>query len=79
MSISDGLGQYILCREMEKTRSMKEGMNGKVFFSRLSRHFLFVDNINKVLFPSCTLTKRVNNYVSRQGQGISRRKEITSI
>ena len=30
MSISDGLGPSILCRKMEKTRPMREGMDGKV-------------------------------------------------
>ena len=33
--------------------------------------------ICKVLFPNCTLTWRVNNYVSRQGKGMNRRKEST--
>ena len=38
------------CRKMEKTRSMKR-KDGEVFFSRQSRHFSFLDNMNKVLLP----------------------------
>ena len=32
MSISDGLDMYFFRRKMEKTRSMKEEMDGEVFF-----------------------------------------------
>ena len=32
MSISDGLGMSILCREMEKARPMMEEMDGKVVY-----------------------------------------------
>ena len=44
-------------------------MNGEVFISRQGRHFAFVDNMIKVVFPICTLNWRVNNYVSREGKG----------
>ena len=47
----------------------------KRFFSRLSRHFFFVYNKFKVVSTICTLTWRVNNYVSRQGKGIRRRNK----
>ena len=47
---------------------MKEEMGGEVLISRQSRHFSFIDNIIKVLFPICTLIWLVNNYVSRQGK-----------
>ena len=46
----------------------------RLFMSRQSRHFDFDVVIYKVFFPICTLTWRVNNYVFRQGKGISRRK-----
>ena len=52
-------------------------MEGKVFFSRQSRHFPFVGNMIKVLSSICTLTWRENNYLSRQGKGLNRRNEST--
>ena len=77
MSISDGLDPYFYCRKMKKTWSMKEEMDGEVFISHQSRHFSFIDKMMKVLFHTCTLIWRVNNYVSRQGKGINRRNEST--
>ena len=62
---------------MEKTRSMKEEMDGKVFNSCQSRHFSILDSMNKVVFPICILKWRVSNDVSRQGKGINRRNEST--
>ena len=54
---------------MEKTRSVREEMDGKVFISRQSRHlFPLINNTIKIIFPICTLIWRVNNYVSRQGK-----------
>ena len=41
MSISDGLDPYFFRRKMEKTRSMKEEMDGEVFISRQSREIFF--------------------------------------
>ena len=41
--------------------------------------FVFITNMIKVLFSICTLTGRVNNYVSRQGKGIKRRNESTIV
>ena len=49
----------------------------KLFISRQSRHSVFDVSIMLVLFPICTLIWRVNNYVSRQGEGINRRNEST--
>ena len=63
---------------MEKTRSVTEEMDGEVFISRQSRHFL-IDNMIKVIFPICTLIWRVNDYVSRQGKGLNERNESTNI
>ena len=75
MSISDGLGPYILHPEKEKTLHMREDMDGKVFLSRQSRLFSFLVNMIKVLLPICTLTSPAKNYVSSQGKGINRRNE----
>ena len=67
MSISDGLGPSIFCRKMEKARPMREEMDGKVVYllpeSALLPLMLY---FSTVIFPICTLTWRVNNYVSRQ-------------
>ena len=67
MSISDGLGPSIFCRKMEKARLMREEMDGKVVYfppeSALLPSMLY---FSTVLFPICTVTWRVNNYVSRQ-------------
>ena len=69
MSISDGSDPYLFCRKMEKTRSLKEEMDGKVFIFRQSRHpFPLMINMIKILFPICTLIWRANSYVSRQGK-----------
>ena len=77
MSIFDGLDPSFFRRKIEKTQSIKKKMDGQVFISRQSRHFPFIDNMIKVLFPICTLIWRVNNYVSSQGKRINRRNEST--
>ena len=67
MSISDGLGPSIFCRKMEKWRPMREEMDGKVvYFPPESALLPLMLYISTVLFPICTLTWRVNNYVSHQ-------------
>ena len=48
-------------------------MDGEVVFSRQSGHFDFDVVIYKVFSPICTLTWRVNDYVSRHGKGMNRR------
>ena len=68
MSIFDDLDPYFLRRKIEKTRSMKEKMDGEVFISRQSPYFSSIDNKIKVIFPICTLICRVNKYVSRHGK-----------
>ena len=55
ISISDWSDPYFFLRKMEKTRSLKEEMEGKLFFSRQSRHISFVNILNKVLFPTLYL------------------------
>ena len=49
----------------------------KLFFSCQSQHFDFDVVIYKLLFPICTLTWRVNIYVSRQVKSTNRRSEST--
>ena len=75
-SISDGLSPYMFRRKMEKTRPMGKEMDGELFISRQSRHFIFVVNIIKVLFPFRNLTWRINICVSRQESGTIRRNEV---
>ena len=77
MFISDGLDTYIFCWKMEKKRFMKEEMDEKVFISRQSRHFSFINNMIIVLFPNCTSDWRVNNYNSRQGTSIYKGNQFT--
>ena len=55
-------------RKMKKTQFSEEENDGRLFFYRQSRHYSFVDDMIKVLFPICTLSWRVNNYFSRQGK-----------
>ena len=67
MSISDGLGPSIFCRKMEKARLMREEMDEKVVcFPPESALLSLMLYFKKYFFPICTLTSRVNNYVSRQ-------------
>ena len=76
LSISDGSGPYVFYRKMEMTRPVRKQMEGKVFICRESRRFLFVDNVNKLLFFFLCLDF-VNNYVYRQGKCTNRRNEST--
>ena len=55
ISISDWSDPYIFRRKMEKTRSVKEELEGKLFISRQSRHIFFVIIMIKVLFPTLYL------------------------
>ena len=67
MSISDGLGPSIFCRKMKKARPMRKEMDGKiVYFPPESAFLPLILYFSTVLFPICTLTWRVNNYVSGQ-------------
>ena len=77
MSISDGLGPYFFRRRTEKTRPMKEEMEKSVDFPPKSSFFIVI--MIKVLFATCTLTWRVNNYSSCHGRGIKRKNESTSM
>ena len=55
MSISDRLDLYFFRRKMEKTRYVKERMDGNVFISRQSRHFSLYKQYNWSTFPSLYL------------------------
>ena len=67
MSISDGLGPSIFLSKGGKARPMREEMDGKVvYFPPESALLPLMLYFSTVLFPICTLTWRVNNYVSRQ-------------
>ena len=67
MSTSDGLGSSIFCRKMENARPMMKEMDEKgcSFPARVSISDFDVLMYEK-LFPICTLTWRVNDYISRQ-------------
>ena len=79
MSICDGLRLHIFRQKMEKARSVKEKVDEKVFISRKTWHFYFKDNVFEVLFPICTLTWFLNNYVLRHRKRIDERNEGTTI
>ena len=50
--------------------AVREGRNGRkgVYFPPESASFSLINNMIKVLFPICTLSWRVNSYVSCQGK-----------
>ena len=79
MSISDGSDPYFFRQKMQMTRPMKGEMDGEVFIFHQSFFFSVVNSMVKVLFPVCTLTWRVNNYVSRQGKVMNWRNESTIV
>ena len=76
MYLCDGLDPHFFRQKVETKLSMNEERDGEVFISRQSWHFSFIDNMTIVLFPICTLIRRVNNYVSRQGKGINRGNKV---
>ena len=59
--------------------SMRKEMDEKVFISSHSWHCSFIVKMIEMLFPNCTFTCRVNDYVPRQGKGINRRNESNLI
>ena len=56
---------------------MKEEMDAKGVHFPPESAFPFSFLLMHVLFSICTLTWRVNNYVSCQGKGLKRRNEST--
>ena len=75
----DGLDPYIFRSKMEKARYMREGMGERCFFPVKVCIFSFDDVMIKAPFTICTLTCRVNNYVSRQEKCRNRRNESTIV
>ena len=62
------IGTYFFLSKDGKD-AVREGRNGRkgVYFPPESASLFLINNLIKVLFPVCTLSRRVNNYVSRQG------------
>ena len=80
MSISNGSDPYFFCRKMEKSRSVREEMDGKVFISRQSRHLFPLINIMiQVLFPYLYLDLACKQLCFPPRKGIKRRSKSTII
>ena len=77
IAISDGLDAYFFRQKMEKTRSMREEKDEKVFVFSQIWYFSNVNFIIKVLFLIFTLTWRGSNYISKE-KSLYRRNKITS-
>ena len=77
ISISNGLGPSIFCRNMVKTCPMREEMDRKVVYFPPGSAIRLWCFKTVSIFPTCTLNCCVNNYVSLQGKGINRRDEST--
>ena len=63
------IGPYLFLSKYGKD-AVSEGRNGRkgvFYFPPESASFPLINNMIKVLFPTCTLIWRVNNYFSRQG------------
>ena len=71
--------KLVLFQSKDRKDAAYEGSNGwkGVYFPPKSASSAFVVNMIKVLFPICTFTWHVNNYVSRQKECINRRNEST--
>ena len=57
----------------KKMHTVREKMEGMVFTSRHSLHFMYIVILVKMNFLIRTLTWRVNIYVLRQGRGMKKR------
>ena len=68
MSISDGSDRTFFCRKKGRGPCREKWTEGCLFPARVGILFPLIDIMIKVLFPTCTLIWRVNNYVSRQGK-----------
>ena len=62
---------------MEKTRSVMQAMDGKMFFPARVVIFLLYFLLLEYFSLLCTFTWRVSDFVSRQGKGINKRNEST--
>ena len=70
MSISDGSGPLYFPSKDGKVAAHERVMDGKVFISRQSWHFLFVNIMIKVLFPILYCECRIKKHVSHQGRSV---------
>ena len=77
ISISDWSDPYIFRRKMEKTRSVKDEMEGKTFIPRQNWNISFVIIIIKVPFPTLYLYLECKQLCFRSGKGLNRRNEST--
>ena len=75
ISISDWSDPYILRRKMQKTQSVKEKIDGKMFIS--ARVGILLLHLLRLKYFSllCTVTWRVNSFVFHQGNGLKKRNE----
>ena len=79
MSISDGLGLSIFCRKMEKTRPMREEMDGKVvFFPARFGIFTFDVILLDSTVPNLYLDLACKRICFTPEKGINRRNESTT-
>ena len=76
MSLSDGLDPYFFRRNWKgRGLGRNEWTESCLFHARVG--IFFTDDMIEVCFPICTLNMRVNNQVSCQGKGRSRKNEST--
>ena len=62
---------------MENTRPLRNEMDRKVFISRQTCHFLFVNEMINNFSPNLYLIWLINNFISCQGKVFNRRSEST--
>ena len=75
LSFSDGLVPSTLRRKMESMRPMREEIDGGGVYLPPEPAFSLQCLMLKVLFPICTLTRRVSNYVPCQRRSVKIRSE----
>ena len=74
MSISEGLDPYVFLPKNGKDAVFDRRNEWRGVFSRQSWDFAFADKIIEILFPICTLTWRVNTYISRRRKDLKRKR-----
>ena len=77
--ISNWLRPYAFRRMLEKMGSMRKEMDGGVFMSRQSRHFSFVTNMVKLLFPTLHLDLACKQVIFPPSKGTDKSNENTNI
>ena len=77
---SDRLGPYNFPQKSNKTRPKRKEMDGNVLnIPQSPQFYLFLISLIEVPFPTCTLTWHVNDFDSRQREGMMRKNESTNI